>query len=61
MMLDSLEGHDEPNSATARPDPGIGHEIPWEISKAERRKKIEDEPYVLVSMLFTCPLDTIHS
>jgi hypothetical protein len=53
MMLDSIEGHDEERLAE-RPDPAVGHEIPWETTEAERRKKIEDEPYVLVGKFARC-------
>jgi hypothetical protein len=51
MMLDSLEGHDDA-CRLERPDPRVGHEIPWEVSEAERRKKIEEDPYVLVGKPF---------
>jgi hypothetical protein len=52
MMLDSIGAHEDPRQEV-RPDPGFGHEAPWEISEAERRKKIEDEPYVLVGMFIS--------
>jgi hypothetical protein len=47
MMLDSLDGHEEAMFSPQR-DPGVEHDVPWETSEAERRAKIEEEPYVIV-------------
>jgi hypothetical protein len=49
MMLDSLDGHEEAMLSAPR-DPEVGHDVPWETSEAERRAKVEEEPYVLVGM-----------
>jgi hypothetical protein len=52
MMLDSLDGHEEVMFSPQR-NPGVGHDVPWETSEAERRAKIEEEPYVIVGAFYS--------
>jgi hypothetical protein len=46
-MLDSITGHEE-RLLTPQRDPNVDHAVPWGVSDAERRKIVEDDPFVVV-------------
>jgi hypothetical protein len=52
VMLDAFEGHEEARLRMQK-DPAAAHHIAFEVSDAERRRMVEEDPFVLIGWCFS--------